>query len=209
MAMTLQQLIDTACFLGGTEGANKDTIAEILVPRVFYMVCRRAARDPMRRNLVTVTNTITLASGSVALADTIMCEYMRLAAVEDPAVATTANKMRWIEKWSEFVRPLDNSLGYFTTVQASGANKFFMTLPGASYSTGAGYSGSIKVTIPTVTSVPTSGSGAIAAQGEIIDDFVTYLTAALNGNWAELIKGDTAVEQALRATQIPKPEKIL
>jgi len=188
MSQTLQSLVDAACFLAGSDGLEKDVIGELLVPRVVYHVARRAARDEKRRALVTTTTSIALMNGNVALPATVLVEFMHLAAVENPADATMARKMRWIPSWAEFVRPLENTLGYFTVTQPSVVSQFYMTLPGASYAPGAGYTGSISLTVPQVPAIPSTPTGAFNVPGEIEDDVVLYLTAALKGDWLQLIQ---------------------
>ena len=187
MSQTRQSLIDAACFIAKQEGIDQDVVADVLLPRVFYHVVKQAAANPARRALVMVTNTVALVNGTIALPTTILTEFMRFAAVSDPIGATMANKMRYVANWNEFIRPLDLTLGYFTVVQLAGASQFYMTRPGTAYTPGAGYTGSIDIIVPTIPTIPAAAATAIACNGEIEDDLVLALAAALKGGWMDVV----------------------
>ena len=187
MAITIQDLVDTACLLAGDAGRKRGHDAELLIPRVLTWVGQRAASDPKRRALVATTHTLALVDGEALLPANVLIEFMDQATVSDPADPALARKMRWIPEWREFIRPLDQSLGYFTVVQGSG---FHLTRPGTVYTPGAGMAGDIDLTTPTK---PAVSSGLISTQPEVEQEIILALVAALRGDWqpnliAEVVK---------------------
>jgi hypothetical protein len=184
MAITLQTLVDTACLLAGPAGLKRGPDAELLVPHILIWVGQRAAADPMRRALVMETHTLTLVNGEAPLPVNVLIKHMDSAAVADPADPDMARQMRWIPDWSEFIRPLDDSLGYFTVVDGIFLGKplrmFHLTLPGQVYTPGVGMNGDIELTTP---SYPTIVDDKLTAASEIEREVVTGLAAALKGGW--------------------------
>lgn len=187
MAITVQSLVDTACLLAGDMGRKRGHDAELLIPRVLTWVGQQVASDPRRRALVTMTHTLALVDGEALLPANVLVEFMEHAAVSDPVDPTMAHKMRWIPKWSEFIRPLDLTLGYFTVVQGS---SFLLTRPGSLYVPGGGMTGDIDLTTP---AKPSVASGIINTPAEVEQEIVLALTAALRNEWqpnlaAEVVK---------------------
>ncbi len=177
--MTLQSLIDQAIFLSGAEGVNKDVVAETLVPPVIYWCTLQAGLDPSRRQMTLVSSTVALTNGVGTLPATVLVECVKYAALADPLVTTTAKKMRFIENWNEFIRPLDSTLGYFTVAQSSYANTLYVTLPGSAYTPGSGYTGNVTLTTPTTPTLPATASTAITANNELQYEFLKSLAAAI------------------------------
>lgn len=184
MAITLQALVDTACLLAGPAGLKRGADAELLVPHILTWVGQRAAADPMRRALVMETHTLTLVNGEAPLPANVLVKYMDSAAVVDPADPDLARQLRWIPDWREFIRPLEDSLGYFTVVDGLFLTKpvrmFHLTLPGQVYTPGVGMSGNIELTAP---SHPTIVGDKLTAASEIEQEVIAALVAALKGGW--------------------------
>lgn len=178
MAITLANLVDIACLLAGPAGIKQGPTAELLVPRILTWVAQRAAADANRRALVTSTLTLTLANGEGALPATVLVEFMDQSAVADPADDGLARKMRWQPKWSEFIRPLDQTLGYYTVKDGT----FYLTRPGEAYAPGAGMDGDIKLTTPTR---PVVSGGSVTTPAEIEQEIILVLVAALRGDWQQ------------------------
>lgn len=185
MSMTVQALVDTACLLARADGNKSGVIAELLVPRVATWVAQRAAVDPARRGLVTTKFVIALVNGVGPMPADALAEYMKFAAVNDPADPTMARKMRWIAHWPEFIRPLDLTLGYFTVTD--NGTGFVMTRPGVAYSPVAGMTGNIELSIP---ARPAIAGGNITSAPEIDQEMILALTAALKGNWEAVITAE-------------------
>lgn len=188
MAIAVQNLVDAACLIARVDGLKKDYIADLLLPNVLRWVAQRAAADPNRRASVTTQFTLALVNGQVTLPDTVLVDFMPTASVADPADATMAKKMRWIANWAEFIRPLDNTLGYFTVT--GGGLIFRMTRPGSSYVPGAGMTGNVELSVP---ARPAINAGIITAAKEIELEALTHLAAALKGGW-----------EAVLAVEVPK-----
>lgn len=188
MSITVQTLVDTACLLARADGIKRDAVAQLLVPRVATWVAQRAARDQARRALVMTKFTIALVNGTGPMPADALAEYMVHGAVSDPADATLAKKMRWVPEWSEFIRPLDLSLGYYTVTD--NGSDFVMTRPGVAYTPGVGMTGNIDLTVP---AKPAIAGGNITSAPEIDQELVLALTAALKGDW-----------QAIIAAEVPK-----
>lgn len=187
---TLQSLIDGAIFLSGAQGVNKDVVAETLVAPVIYWCTLQAALDPHRRQMTMVSSTIALTNGVGALPTTVLVQCMKYAALADPATATTAKKMRFVQNWNEFIRPLDSTLGYFTVIESTYANTLYVTLPGSSYTPGSGYTGNVTLTTPTTPTLPAAAGTTITANNELQYEFLKTLAAAIADpmNWMNSVK---------------------
>lgn len=185
MSMTVQNLVDTAVLLARAQGIKTGVVAELLVPRVLTWVAQRAAADPARRSLVTTKFAVALVNGVGPVPADALTEYMKFAAVNDPADPTMARKMRWIAHWDQFIRPLDSTLGYFTVTD--NGTDFVMTRPGVAYAPGAGMTGNIELSIP---AKPAVAAGNITSPPEIDQEAVLALTAALKGDWEAVIAAE-------------------
>jgi hypothetical protein len=190
--MTLKELIQRAVEIasGGGPADQLEIMAEALVPSTFRFATRQAAKDPVKRAAVTVQHTITLANGVGTLPTEVLVEFLDHSTIADPADAAMARKMRRVYSWNEFIRPLDNSLGYYIV---TGTNKLHLTRPGTSYNPVDGMDGDVVLTTPTVPTVPALNS-QIVAPAEIVDDILLALAAGLTGKWqqAEEVKGSGA-----------------
>lgn len=182
MSFTLQSLVDSAVFLAGDQGVNKDVVADILVPRVIYYVYEKAAEDEHKRQLILANSTLALTSGSVALPATVLVRCMKYAAVADPADATVAQKMRWV-RWDGFIRALDIAFGYFTVLGTT----FYMTRPGTAYTPGSGMTGNVTLTTPQVPDMSAWAAGTtISVPGEIEDELLPTLARGIREGWMDV-----------------------
>lgn len=183
MPFTLQSLVDSAIFLAGEQGVNKDVVADILVPRVVYYVYEEAAKDEHKRRSILANSTLALVNGSVALPATVLIRCLKYAALADPADATVAKKMRWVKDWAEFIRPLDNTLGYFTVLGST----FYMARPGTSYTPGAGMTGNMTLTTVQVPDISAwAAATSLSFPGEIEDEILLALAQAIRDEWLNL-----------------------
>lgn len=193
--MTLRELIERAVDIAN---ANRETsaamvgseaAAEPMLRAVFYYVSRRKAADKDHRPVTYHSHTIVMTNGEGTLPATVLSEFLKFGTVIHPTDPTMACKMRYVS-WAEFVRPLDSTLGYFTIFQSGADTKFRITLPGAAYAPGAGYSGNIELRTPSTVPIPAAPGDAIVAHDSLLDDLVLGLAAALQGDWKAVIQGE-------------------
>lgn len=179
MAITLQNLIDTAVMLSGLDRPGLSTEAMKLMPVVIYRVAGRMAADESTRHLVTVRETFVSASGVISVGANVLIRHLKHASLEDTADPTFAKKMRFIADWSEFTRPLDSTYGYFIGIVAAGLPKIIFTAPGTPYSPTTGPTMSIDLVTPCAPTVPTTPAGTFTAPLEVQTEVEILLAKAL------------------------------
>lgn len=181
MAFTLSQWINRAIAIaqaGEDQNTsitlNVDDTAEALCSNVMFEVAEAFASDPLLALYVTESVTLALVNGTIALPSRVLTKFMPDASVADPADAAMAEKMRWAS-WAEFIRPLDNTLGYFAVV----GQNFFMTRPTVSYSPGTGMTGNVSLTIPCTYDMPASETATITVPLKVEEQLVLKLAERL------------------------------
>ena len=163
-----------------------DMTAMTLAPRAFYYTAEKFAQDITRRGLVEQNFAMSIVNGEAPLDPAVLVSCMKYASVADPADPAIANQMRWVDRWSEFIRPLDSELGYFIV---TGADSFNMTYPGTPYTPGGGFTGNVVLTTAAVPAVPAAASGTIVAPGEFLDQAMLALAAAIKGDsWLKQVE---------------------
>lgn len=182
---TLAGLVSTAIWLSGKEFDNADARVESMVPFVFYEVSRRYAVDPKRRPLTLAIFSLSFTNGVATLPVAVLTEFLEFGVMANAGDATQTKKFRYVS-WTEFTRPLDSTLGYFsvnTETNTSVNTKIYVTLPGAAYIPGAGLTGTLTLTTPAAVAVPTVESNPVLAPQEIQSDIILALGRALSGKW--------------------------
>lgn len=177
MSFTLASLIDSACFIAGVDGVNKDVVLEALIPIVFQNVTLAAAKDPEKRSLVLQTHTITLANGVGVIPDEVLTSQKFDATVVDPDDDAIGPLMSLILEWKDFIDPTnDVRLGYFIIKQS---REIQWVNPDEQYVSGSGKTGNIELTIVTTPTQPASASTEIDADEEIQSDILNELVKAI------------------------------
>ena len=182
MAITLQRWIDTAVMLAGVDRPGLVTEAMLLTPRVIYRVTDKFAATEATRHLVTIREALTSTNG-VLTPGSLMLKYLRFAQLEDGTTPTPdltfSKKMRWVEDWREFTRPLDIAHGYFTGLNVSGSPRIVFTAPGTAYTPISGPNMDIALTAVQMPAIPTLPTSNLTTPPEVENEMVLMLAAAL------------------------------
>jgi hypothetical protein len=187
---TLQSLIDSACFIAGKEGINRDMVAQLLVPVVFQQVARRYAADELKRPYTLAVLPLTFTGGVAELPNAVIVETLKYGVLVNPLDDTQTKKYRFVS-WLEFTRPLTPTslqLGYFSvnTEMTGGLDPLIYAVePGSVYAPGAGLTGTMSLTTPVVPTLPTVATDPINAPQQLQQEFVAVL--------AQMIAGKTEV----------------
>ncbi len=175
--MTLQELIDTACFLAEADGMNKDAVAQLLVPQVFQAVAASYAADPQKASLLARDHTITLTNGVGTIPAEVLTQCKYNATVTDDDDATVRASL--VRTWNDFISPstTDRLIARWTIKD----DTIYWVEVAADYETGAGKDGDVTLNIPTVPAVPATAATVIDAPQEVLSDIVVSLTQRLQG----------------------------
>lgn len=152
-------------------------LAESQAPIVFQKVANAAASDPRTLRQLMRTYSLSVTSGLVTLAATVLTSYMNSSTLEDPANPTF--EISFVRQWSDFRRTLDNRLGYYTVrdVAATGPQLAYIE-PSAADNT-LTYTGTLSLTAPSAPAIPTLETDVIQMPPELEDDILLALTNAV------------------------------
>lgn len=166
MSVTLQSLVDQAVAIGHVmQELDPELQVEALAQRTIdEVIDEMGAEGPESRALTLATVSLSLVNGNAAFPVQARIHLLRHASVSDPLDATLAKKMKWVELWSDIIRPLPSTgIGYFI---ARGTT-FFMSKPGTAFSTTSGYTGTINVDMPCSPQVPALHTDPITIAPEV------------------------------------------
>lgn len=178
MSITLTQITDLASMEidFGMTREDASSLAEAIVPRVIYHLYEAMAADQAKRVGVLEAHTIALTNGSGTIPARVLYKCLPDSAMADPADATVAKKMRYVHDFREFIRPLDNTLGYYVAIGGT----LLLTRPAASYTPGSGMTGNMTLTTPSIPDMSAwTATGTITLPGEIEVEIVPAIVQSV------------------------------
>jgi hypothetical protein len=178
--MTLQELIDKATLQAGLDAqgspARTELVANSLLGQVFHDVAK--GYDDAGSVLPQLTKTLTFANGAATLTSDVLTGDMFDSVLYDPA--DTDKDYSLVPEWNDFMKVYDPRIGYYTF----SSDSINAIEPGDVYVDGSGTSGTRKLVIACVPTIPALATSAIVAPAEFTNRALDMLVERLRGKVA-------------------------
>lgn len=185
MPFTYQAMIEAALSqaCAGTDFmANPITdtswIAEDFVTSIFQQVGVECATDEHKRSLLRKSKVVTFTNGAATLPDDVLTQYKEDSTLYDLSDLTKEYSL--VREWGDFIQPRTGWMLWQGAYSMNGVS-ISVVEPNANYDPTTGLNANLTLVIPCVPTIPASASSVVDVIGEIENDLIVGLAAALRG----------------------------